>query len=138
MIPYQKTILVTVTAGMDNAVELPAPIRGVLQRLVVAQRGGTAAFTARVFNSERPAGHADDQSDVDEENTLPVEAFAVTPALTGASGKYEQYDGKWGYVVNELAGPGRLQSSLWLKLTPAGSGEVTYAVSYTVLTPNLI
>jgi hypothetical protein len=69
---------------------------------------------------------------------LPVEAFAVTPSLSGVSGKYEQYDGKWGYESNEFAQPGRRQSSLWLKLTPASGAALTYAISYTVLLPNLI
>ena len=136
-VPYQKTVVAPVTAGIDNVVELPMPTRGTIQRLVIAQVGGAAAFTARLFNAERPAGAADDLSDVDEENELPVEAFAVTPSLAGVSGKYEQYDGKWGYVSNEYAAPGRLQSSLWLKITPAGSGEVAYAISYTVLVPSL-
>lgn len=137
-VPYQKTVTATVTAGIDNAVELPMPVRGTVQRLVIAQVGGTAAFTARLFNAERAAGAADDLSDVDEENGLPVEAFAVTPALAGVSGKYEQYDGKWGYESNEYAQTGRRQSSLWLKLTPTGSGPMTFAISYVVLVPNLI
>lgn len=137
-IPYQKTVTAPVVAGTDNVVVLPAPVRGTIQRLVIAQVGGTAAFAARLFNAERPAGGADNLSDVDEEAGLPVEAFAVTPALSGVSGKYEQYDGRWSYESNELAQTGRRQSSLWLRLTPAGVGDLTYVVAYTILAPNLI
>ncbi len=137
MIPYSKTVTEVVTAGIDNVVELPAPIRGLLNRLVISQVGGTAAFTARLFTAEAPAGAADDHSDVDAEEGLPAEAFAVTPELAGVSGKYAAYDTRLGYESNEYAQEGRRQSSLWLRLTPAGSGPATYVIGYTVLIPNL-
>lgn len=139
MLPYTKTVTAVVFAGEDNAVELPAPTNGVLERLVIAEVGGSSdAFTARLFNSERPAGAGDSLSDVDDEAGLPDEAFAITPALSGVAGKYEKYEARWGYNSNELAHQGRRKSAMWLKITPAGSGEKTYAISYTILMPELM
>jgi hypothetical protein len=138
MVPYSKAVLIVAQGGEDNAIELPAPIRGVLERLTITEIGGSDNFTARLFCAERAAGNADSLSDVDEDVGMPPEAFAITPALTGTAGKYEQFSGGWGYVSNELASPGRLKSALWLRLTPAGSGEKSFAVAYTVMAPELM
>ena len=137
MIPYTKTVTATVTGGSDNVVELPAPIRGLLNRLVISQIGANENFTAQLYTAERAAGGADDLSDVDEESGVPAEAFSVTDALTGTSGKYKSYDTRLGYESNEFAQLGRRQSSLWLKITPATAGEKQFAIAYTVLVPSL-
>lgn len=136
-VPYTKTVRVAAEGGEANAIELPAPTNGVINRLSIVQIGAAEAFTARLFTSEVPAGAADSLSDVDDEEGLPAESFACTPELAGVSGKYEKYEAQWGYNSNEFAAPGRRQSSLWLKLTPAAAGEKVFTVSYTVLMPEL-
>lgn len=137
MLPYSKTVRVTVLGGEDNAIELPAPTNGVLTRLTITEITGAEAFTARLFNSEAPAGAGDSLSDVDDEAGMPAEAFAITPNLVGVSGKYEKYEAKWGYNSNELAAAGRRKSAMWMKLSPDGTGEKEYAISYTILMPEL-
>lgn len=138
MIPYSKTVRVTVTGATDNVVELPAPVRGILNRLSIYQIGDSENFTARLFTAERAAGASENSlSDVDDESNLPDEAFAVTAALAGTGGKFEEYDSRQGYESNEWAQTGRRQSSLWLKLTPAVAGSKTFAIAYTILVPEL-
>lgn len=138
MVPYSRTIRATVTAGQDNVIELPAPVRGLINHFCIYQVGASEAFTARVFTAERPAGAEDQLSDVDDENGIPAEAFAATAVMTGVGGKFESYDTRQGYVSNELAQQGRRQSSLWLRLTPSGSGAKNYAITYTVLVPEMV
>lgn len=137
-VPYTKVVRVDVDGDTDNVVELPAPIRGVLNRFCIYQIGASEGFTARLYTAERAAGAGGNSlPDVDDETGIPGAAFAVTAALTGVAGKYEEFDARQGYVSNELAQPGRLQSSLWLKLTPTESGPKAFAVAYTVLVPEM-
>src|SRR5262245_1706356 len=134
--PYSRSIRVSVTGGQANCVRLPAPPRGCVRRLSVAQAAGApVGFTAILYSSDRACG-APDAPEADPDEISP-DAFQVgdtmtvaAPAMSGA-----QYGLWWAYENNDFAGIGRRKTCLYLKLTPGGSGAMNFDVGYTVDPP---
>lgn len=137
MLPYTRVLKFEAAAGEENVIALPAPTNGLLDRISIIEVTGSDSFTARFYMDEAAAGTANGDSDVDPDVGLPPDSYAFTPVLSGSSGVYEQYGTRWGYNVNDLAQQGRRKSTIWLRLNPGGSGMKSYAISYTIMMPEL-
>lgn len=137
--PYERHLQVEGTSGTPLVFEIPAPISGVLNRLVVKQTSGAlAGFTVDIYTSEAPSGDdTDDYSEV-EDDTGDAAAFQVLPTQTvnAAASTLALYEKNYGYVVNELAGEGRRKSSLFVKITIAGTGVKEFDFSYLIFGTN--
>lgn len=137
--PSFKTVTVTVTSGQAETIPLPAPAYGVLNRLFVGQTTGSAdGFTFELFTSEEPAGDSiDNFSDVEDDEISPG-AFEVLPLQTvaSASTKLNLFEKNYGYITNEyLLDNAVRRTTLYAKLTAAGSGPKTFDISYLIMPP---
>ncbi len=139
-VPYQYQDRYSVTAGADNCVEVPAPIRGRLRRLVVQQVSGALdGFTVRLYTSESACGRSGNSyADVADASLLSESMFQIgyDYVVAASSDLLNQQALDVPYVDNEMAGNGRLKSALFVKLTPAGSGTKVFDVGYTIDTPS--
>jgi hypothetical protein len=116
----------TVPAGTATVVDIPMPHRGILKgySLIAADVGSAGNFTATLYTSKRAEA---------PNNTLPEASFKLlsfdqsTPADEDLNLSYLNRDGK----------PSTPVRYLYLKITPAGSGNKNYVFSVTVDTPTL-
>lgn len=133
--------------GQANVLELGCPREGSIDKIVVVQTGGTpAAFTYDVY-SRRAAAEAapssssltdDPTTDADEGmalsslyrvNSAPVAATSGQPGTfePAAPVKYRNADAGNGMT--------RAKQRIYLALTPGGSGDMSFDVRITGLTP---
>lgn len=102
--------------GTESVVAIPAPARGILRGYTLAQLSGvTAAATADLYTSTKTP-----------ENLYHLVSLSVA----------ENNDLNLAYH-NQDGTPSVHQRYLYLKITPAGTGDKTFALSVTVETPML-
>lgn len=134
-VPYSRTLRLNAVGGETLRFEMPAPVAGVLNRLVLRQvSGALEGFTLDLYTSETPSGDdTDDYSEVDDDAGSAV-SFQVLPTQTVAalSQVLALYEKNYGYMVNELAGEGRRKSALFAKLVVSGSGVKPFDLSYLI------
>lgn len=126
---WSGTQAFTVPAGEATVVPIRMPHRGTLYGCNLVQTsGGTNGASAKLLSSKQ---------DKQPNSTLPEDAFLVT-TLTIANGQSQVVNQNIdvGYH-NQDGDPSNPQRFLYLKITPAGSGEKSFALSVTVGTPVL-
>lgn len=119
----------TVPAGEATLVPIRVPFRGTLYGCNLVQTSGaTTGVAAKLFSSKR---------DKAPNSALPEDAFLVT-ALTIANGQSEFVDQNLNVAYHNQDGdPTNHQRFLYLKITPAGTGNKSFVLSVTVGTPVL-
>lgn len=129
--PYSKTLRVEANAGANNCYWLPAPWRGVLERLIVKQTSGVlSGFTVELYNR-------DDVCEGDSlsagNNQLDREVYKILPTTIVASGQstYENFTVSAPY---ENDNPGKRQpapSYIYLLINPLGTGIKQFDLGWT-------
>lgn len=143
-LPYIKSLTVTADSGESNCIELPAPPRGQLERIIVKQTSGALdGYSFDVLDRNDACDSVSEQSSNPDDNVelLDKELHKVIPTQTVAatestsenffdSGKsYENQDER---NVNTM----RLNDALYMDLQPTTAGTTkTFQISYTILNP---
>lgn len=112
----------TVPSGSKTVVAIPAPARGTLRGYTLLQSSGAAAgFTADLYTSDKTP------ENVYHLLAISAAASATTAENTALDIAYQNRNGT----------PSLHERLLYLKITPAGSGDKTFTLSVTVATPLL-
>jgi hypothetical protein len=126
---WSGTQNISVSAGEATVVPIRMPYRGVLRAYSLVQTSGAnVGAAAKLLSSNQET----------EPNSLyPEGAFLVTSfSLDNGQNAVIEQDVNLAYQ-NKDGDPSNGQRFLYLKLTPAGTGEVTFVFSVTVETPIL-
>lgn len=135
MIPYANALRVTV-AATPECIPLPAPIRGILTRLIVKQIDGTlAGYSFNVFTREGACTSVTDLAAVPLDGA--VYKLMATQTVAGSSSTSEQFEKVFPYVNQDDQDPTsrRPLQRLYLELT-GGVGK-TFDISYAITQPAL-
>lgn len=126
---WSGTQAFTATAGEATVVPIRMPHRGTLHGCNLVQTSGaTSGVTAKLLSSKR---------DKEPNSNLPEDAFLVA-TLQIASGQSQVVNQNVDVAYHNQDGdPSNPQRFLYLKITPAGTGEKSFALSVTVGTPVL-
>lgn len=138
MYPYSSAQTITVPGGSASVVELKAPLNGILNTLIIKQRGATDGFTVNVYTDKVAAGGADDLEQSDDIASISTEVFKVMPAITVAGGQAitENFEKRWGYRGNNIKNS-KTRTGLWLRIQPGGTGSKVFDIGLCVLQPEL-
>lgn len=116
------------TGGAAATVQLKVPHRGILKGYSLTQTSGVnAGATAAIYTSNQ---------ETSPNSTLPAEAFHILDITLPAANKVDNHSLDVAYV-NRDGTPTNPQRYLYLKITPAGSGDKNFVLSVTVETPML-
>lgn len=119
----------SVNSGAESVIAIPAPARGILRGYTLVQsNGASAGFEADLYTSDKAPEeiyHLLSLSDVaDVVNDSDVVAIAENNNINIA---YQNRNGT----------PSSHERLLYLKITPAGSGNKSFTLSVTVENPRL-
>lgn len=114
----------TATGGTETVVRLNVPHRGFIRGYSLSQvTGATAGATAALYTSKQ---------DKAPNSNLPAEAFHILDiALSSGAAKTDNHDMEVAYV-NRDGTPTLQQRYLYLKITPAGTGEKQFVLALTI------
>lgn len=135
-IPYTNTLQVALTAGQANCLEIPAPARGALVRLVIKQVDGVVAgFSFDVLDRIGACATEEEvSSSFDDNPTVDRELHKIMGTQTVAGRVSEQFGVTFPYVNQDEQDIRKTpKSRLYLDITPAGTGSKTFDISYTCL-----
>jgi hypothetical protein len=123
------------TQSGDNCIELPAPPRGAVHKLIITpDSGGSAVITSAVLYDRQDACDGVERSfNPDDFNDSGLEPLVhqISPELTPTGSDITQFEKYWCYLnQDEQHISGRTNSRLWLKLT-MGTGGIVH-LSYTI------
>ena len=126
---WSGTQAFTVPAGSATVVPIRMPYRGILSGYNLVQTSGAnTGATAKLLSSNQAAA---------PNSTYPEDSFLVTSiALTSGQASVAAHDIHVAYQ-NQDGDPSNGQRFLYLKITPAGSGDKSFALTVTVATPIL-
>lgn len=126
---WSNTQKFTVAAGSATVVPIRVPYRGVLRGYSLVQTSGaTGGATAKLLASNQ---------ETEPNSTYPEEAFVVTN-LTIASGQAATAQESLNIAYQNRDGdPSNGKRFLYLKITPAGTGNKDFALTVTIETPRL-
>lgn len=111
----------TCTSAAANDIVLPVPRIGILWSLVIKQTSGTlAGYTAKVLLNDVSA-----DNEVFYETVVPT----ITVAALASTHSYQATAGKPYIAVNELDTISQRVGNLYLRITPAGTGDKAFTVS---------
>jgi hypothetical protein len=133
--PYENALQVEVTGGQSNCVELLAPPRGSVKKLIIQQVSGTVAgFTADLYNREGACGDEPEvSSSFDDVPSITPALHRVMPQVVAGAGGSAQFGLDYNYVNMDEQDIRRTPNSrLWLDLAPGGTGAKTFQISYTI------
>lgn len=119
----------TAPSATATTVAIPMPHRGILSGYTLSQTSGTnAGFTANLYTSNQ---------DTAPNSEVPENVFHLI-TITAANNVATAEDTALNVAyVNRDGTPTLPQRYLYLKITPAGSGEKAFVFSVTVETPML-
>lgn len=119
----------TVASGTETVVAIPAPARGVLRGYTIVQNNGAAAgFTADLYTSDKAA------EEIYHLLSLSDNAEVVSDSDVVAIAENNNINIAY---QNRNGTPTLQERLLYLKITPAGTGNKTFTLSVTVETPTL-
>ena len=123
---WSNTQTFTVASATATVVPINVPYRGVLRGYSLVQTSGASAgATAKLLSSKR---------DKEPNSTYPEEAFVVT-TLSIASGQTTTAQESLEIAYQNRDGdPSNGKRFLYLKITPAGSGNKDFALTVTIET----
>ena len=116
------------TSGSQSVVTINVPHRATIKGFSLTQTSGAnAGATAALYTSKQ---------DTAPNSALPAEAFHILDITLPSAAKVDNHSLDVSYV-NRDGTPTNPQRYLYLKITPAGSGEKNFVFSITVETPIL-
>lgn len=120
---WSGTTSFSATSGSESVVAIPVPHRAILRGYSLSQTSGAnAGAAAALFTSKQ---------DTAPNSALPAEAFHILDITLPAAAKVDNHALDIAYV-NRDGTPTNPQRYLYLKITPAGSGEKNFVFSITV------
>lgn len=141
-VPWINQISVQVSSSTQTCIELQAPTRGYLNRLIVTQVSGpTDGFSYDVYDREDACESVSTDSVTPEDTVELLDPIVhkITPTKTvSASGSTgEDFEKSWYYEnQDERQSPSRrLKGAIWLSLRPEGSEDKTFHIAYTIANP---
>jgi hypothetical protein len=119
----------TVSSGAQDVIAIPAPARGTLRGYTLVQLTGAAdGFEASLYSSDKTPEEPYHLLNLSNNASVVVDADVVALAENNAvSVAYQNRNGT----------PSVHERLLYLKITPAGSGDKDFTLSITVETPRL-
>lgn len=118
----------TATGGSASTVRINVPHRGILRGYSLSQTSGaTAGASAALYTSNQQTA---------PNSSMPEEAFHVINITLPPAAKVDDHNLNIAYI-NRDGTPTNAQRYLYLKITPAGSGDKNFVLSVTVETPML-
>lgn len=127
--PWTGETVFTATSGSAQTVTIKVPHRGRIKGYSLSQTSGAnAGAAAALYTSNQETA---------PNSTLPAEAFHLLDITLPAAAKVDNHSLDISYV-NRDGTPSNPQRYLYLKITPAGSGDKNFVFSITVETPTLI
>lgn len=139
-VPYETQPQTFVApGGVTTCVVLGFPSRSTIHKIAIAQSdGGAVAFTAALYNNESAcAGRPESASIGGDVLVFPPDLYRVTPDLAGVAGQLiyfaEDHGGHGFGFVNldhpaDQAGEIGNPRTIYLRITPAGGGDHTFAI----------
>lgn len=113
------------TSGQQTVVPIKVPHRAILRGYSLTQTSGAnAGAAAALYTSNQ---------ETTPNSALPEEAFHILDITLGATAKVDDHETDIAYI-NRDGTPSNPQRFLYLKITPAGSGEKNFVFSITVET----
>lgn len=144
MVPYSRTTSAVVTSGTKLCVTLPAPTRGILNRLIVKQNSGAIeGFSVDLFDRRDACESVAIDSSNPDDNVSYTDPFIhkVIPTQTVETDVdvLELHEKVWGYLNQDERNPNSMRATgaLYLEIDAAGSGDKGFFVGYTVTVPEL-
>lgn len=122
----------------DNCIEMPAPARGDIRRLIAVVDSGGGSITSLTIYDRKDACDGNEQSFNPDDGTklLNPKVHQVTPTLTPTAGVIEEYERNWAYQNrDEQKIHGRMETRLWGKLVASGTGTLHLAYTVAVQEP---
>lgn len=119
----------TADSGSATVVPIRMPYRGVLRSYSLIQTSGTnAGATAKLLSSNRETA---------PNSTYPEDSFIVTTMTVAANSASTAQESLNIAYQNRDGDPSNGQRFLYLKITPAGSGNKGFTFTVTIETPRL-
>lgn len=135
---YENAVEAEAASGGYNCVELYAPGRGVMNKLVIKQiSGASEGFTARLYNRKGACANEAEQSSSPEDDTIPVDSdlHLVLSEISVSAGSVTsaQYQLTAGYQNQDESGILKTpKTRLYLDIQPGGSGNKLFQVAYAI------
>lgn len=134
---YERGVTHVFPSGSATCLELFAPPRGVLRKLVIKQTDGTlAGYVANVYNrSGACADLAEVSSSFDDQDLLDPELHRICDEITVTTSNAlsSQHELNCPYQnLDEQDVRRTPKSRIYLEINPSGSGDKTFQVTYAV------
>jgi hypothetical protein len=144
-VPYNNTLMVASDGGQQVCIELPAPPRGFLQRLIVKQtEGALGGFTFNIYDREQPCADSSlsvGEDQIAEDDGLPqgmepeLHKVIAEVTIAGGTGISEQFGLGAPYVNQDDQDQRRTPTSrLHMQLDPGGGDHKVWQIAYTITT----
>jgi len=139
-IPYSNSLEITLPSDEATCVTLPAPMRGVMTRLIIKQVSGTLeGFEARLYDRQDACSDVAESSfsfDADDPNELlesELHQLLETIVVAASGAVAELYERTVAYENRDEADTVALRrkSALYLQVTPTGSNNKAFQIAYT-------
>ncbi len=127
---------VDIEAGVSSLVQLNVPYRGTLRTLNISAEDGTTG-TFEIYNSEAAGLAAVRNANGSSESMAATDIAPHNYIIHGGSliaGESRENDLNIPYQSAD-GGPSDRPRRLWMRLTPAGSGELSFVISMLIDTP---
>lgn len=129
---YSRNIKQVVGTG-DVCIELPAPTRGCVKRLVVVPQGSAAITAAVLYDRQDACDGVERSINPDDENISGLDPLVhqINSTITLSGGNVLEFGRDWCYLnQDEQHIHGRANSRIWLKLSVSTGGEMH--IGYTI------
>jgi hypothetical protein len=127
--PWTGETVFTAPSGSASTVTIKVPHRGRVKGYSLSQTSGANAGAAAALYTSK--------QDTAPNSELPAEAFHILDITLPTAAKVDNHSLDISYL-NRDGSPSNPQRYLYLKITPAGSGDKNFVFSITVETPTLI
>jgi hypothetical protein len=138
--PYVREIEFMATGGEDVCVTLPAPGKGVIHRIIVKQLGGTLeGYSLDLFDrADCCAGAASlslNLEDLSSRIDADLHKIIATRTVAAPNASLELFDLEQPYANRDEQDKWqrRTTNAIYLNLRPAGTGEKSFAIAYTIV-----
>jgi len=143
-VPYTRTLLFSTESGVEACVELPAPPRGVLERIVIKQtEGELGGFSYNLYDRAQACGESslsvsqavpgDTESGVAKSAEPELHQIVATAAVVAGEDVSARFGLAAPYVNQDDQDVRKTPfPKLYLRLDPSGGGHKAWQVSYTV------
>jgi len=137
-IVYTNNLRAQMASGA-NCLELPAPPRGEVNRLVITVSSGAGTISgAIIFDRQDACDGTERSTNPDDNNISGMDPLVhqITPSLTPSGGNILEFEKSWAYQnQDEQRITGRFESKLWLQITTSGVCVVDIGYSVSVRGP---